>query len=334
MKKSLASAMLFSLFSCTNLESTSIEQGGSSHKCPQWENPQVNPNLPVIGSHPDLQNVPEGLTLLGADGKPTSQLDCSKPTLVYITGRSPKGVGEFFRNPTAWTQKFNVFMFRWHRLGLDSQRIPLKSLNNTPSASKKLTPQLVKLIEILRVTKNSQEFRIVSHSLGGIILTKSVHEVLDSLQSRPLRAELLDPAFLLYDVRESIPDIPFVSPEIVNEMKFKLKNMTTQNVKVVVYPSAHSIDRASKLSDIANVQAMNPLWLGGNTGTRHDMVREFYFNSFSQKKGLVSNPELGMSEPFSALYPTSAIPKSPKKLVQVQGESTVDISDDTFQIIP
>lgn len=295
--------------------------------CGTWTNPMAsafNPEAEQKDAHPDQSRVPEGLTLYGpnvdAQGE-TLPLDCTKPTVIFIHGWSPFGEAATFLEAPVWQTRFNVVLFRWHRLSF-APGIVLPAENRVPIALERLEREVKSLYLKLGGQAYPHEIRVVAHSLGAQLALPLMRGVLAQGLTRPRRLELIDP-FLWTDLRRVDSSAGSASGNLnwnlVPSKHYEdLRMVRTMGVKTVVYGSSVQRSFGKTIPEIVPVQAMHEDWLGGSDSIGHIELANWYFQSFQFAPPALfhANGEASQ-EAFSASLPSERFPTMRVKYVQM-----------------
>ncbi len=329
---SVAMVLCMSSISCfTKKQGADSEELAGSSNCGTWTNPILNTSLERVGNHADLHKVPEGLTLLDGNGNPTTKLDCTKDTVIYIHGWTRSGSAENFENVKAWNRKFNTLIFRWHRRSYDPGFPPLKAYNNVPKGATEFVAAYRSLFEALGSASYQKEIRFVGHSFGGNIATAAANEVFKDSLRRPRRLELLDPAFLEYDIKGvDSASGKLQSSYDLSEVGTQLFGLSRFGAKVVVYAGSVNALSARTIKLVANVQKLSAQWQDGDLDQRHKALVPYYFESLNAPLPPVTG-FAQMASGFSAAYPTHAWPSITVSLKQSEGIETTEINDDKYE---
>jgi pimeloyl-ACP methyl ester carboxylesterase len=289
--------------------------------CASWTNPAVTDDMrdsPDADTHPDLAFVPEGLTVVGpridAQGE-TLPLDCAKPTVIFIHGWSPFGEATYFPEAQAWRSRFNVLVFRWHRLAY-ARRVVFPAEGRVPEALERLEREVEDLYWRMGGNAYKQEIRVVGHSLGSQLALPLMRGVLAQGLVAPRRLELLDP-FVWTDLRGV--DVHDDTRRLVpSEHYDSLRMVRALGVHTAVYASSVQRNMGLRMPEVANVQAMSKGWLKGNGPTCHIEMATWYFQSLSAPPpALVDAAGNRIGQAFSASLPIERFPKARVKYVQV-----------------
>jgi hypothetical protein len=286
--------------------------------CVTWKNPELPPNLKPMPKHPDLNTVPEGLTVLTE--KHLTQrvvtegyLDCQKPLIVYVHGWNNDGVAPQIPNLKAWLKKFNVAIYYWHRDAYDPI-FPNVAEDNAKKQQPLFTNAVQSLILQMEQKGFNQEIRIVAHSLGSQLVLQPSLKILNKSYTRSTRLEILDP-YIRSDFKNIDSSNPSVEKKFADEYSSALLVLSGLNTKTVVYSSAVTEMIGKSLSAVSNFQAMDKDWLGGNLVAKHVKIVDFYFNSLNANVKPIEGYE-GKIFPFYAGL--NKFPRSKIKIAQLK----------------
>jgi hypothetical protein len=265
--------------------------------------------------------------LVDPAGKPTTEFDCKKPSVIFAHGWTTTGQATDFPTPDKWRRAgFNTFMFRWHRRSFDTEPIPLQAEARIPEVADELLAKVADVRALfptdMRAKDKRPEIRVVGHSLGGRLVTEMAAKAVMTDGGPPERIELLDPAYIIE--MQGTGDMTAVGD--------KLAMLRDHGVKAVVYSSiVADFFGLGTTWNTVNLQIMAADWTGlFDLVMKHTAIVPYYFDSIDAKVP----PVMDSTTPaFSAARATSEIPEVAVHLLQIAGDSTVDIGDDTYQIV-
>lgn len=172
------------------------------------------------------ENTSEGLMLLGPEGETANadEFDPTKPSVIFVHGwQNRKYLLPEFINAEVWRERFNLFLFRWHKRAFDNENpcpidgellrrltgIPFPSLVPYPDGCPKDAEQRVWSSEARvgeffveeykrffgRFDPGLPEIRVVAVSLGTQPAVYFTYRLWEEGWNgpRPIRLELIDP---------------------------------------------------------------------------------------------------------------------------------------------
>lgn len=312
-----------------------------------WRNPQASDPGVLV-----RDGWPEGLTLVGPDGKPTTQLDPNKKTVIYVHGWSP-GYSPKFQHPAEWNAAgWNTMLYLWHARAHRDMWQGL-SLAEGGQIARELTEGMHRLRTTLdqgEIGTYTKEIRLVGYSLGAYSVVQAAHRVFyeeapyanyDWQHHLPRRVDLLEPAFLdsftqADQVAVNVGDHKeFVTPSQISRDTIRFpQELSGWGVKVVAFTSAVHRYVAPNLERSMFTQQLSDQWRPGDDviakpEDQHVEILDYYFGSIVPRQPKTT---AGSEPAFSARTSMAELERHEQStMVQVGGVDTLRASDDTYK---
>lgn len=320
-----------------------------------WRNPKVTDSDRLV-----RENIPEGLTLVGRDGRPTTNLDPNKKTVVYVHGWTPtERLIPVFPYPNLWNSEFNTFIYYWHVRTAQNAF----AAHNEASKEALINDFATEFNEMRNRLQDScsggysKELRIVGFSLGAILASYVAERVFyqnnqyswhDVLHKVPRRLDLLEPIFPESIIAADTVVLRYGDGQIqltkaqVDELATGIpQKLIGWGVPVTAYGSGFVTRFKEDLYKTIPSQTVAPDWLGEGHNSleeQHIMILPYYFKSIAaNQKAPVLVDEEGnvIGEAWSAKTPHETL-KSRKwrYYKQVGGTNSSSLSQHTYVSLP